>query len=150
MNTLKDYIINKLGTFNEENAWIFVIIKPGFETLSQAIIEEFTTESPAHTAWQLSKVRTKMLLPQEARELYKIHKKEEWYEDLWKYMSSGKTTGLLFVKPEEKMSKKIFKEVDEIKDYIRDKYGESEMRNVIHSSDSLEHMKWESSIYFVV
>ena len=153
---LKEYLIKQLGSYGPDHAWIFVIVKPGFEKYTQQIIEEFTSarpgtdKYPAHTPWVLSKTRSKTLLPEEARSLYEIHKKEDWYEDLWKYMSSGMTTGLLFVKPDEKVSKKMFKEVDAIKDYIREQWGESEMRNVIHSSDSIEHMQHEASIYFVI
>lgn len=153
---LKEYLIKQLGTYGPNHAWIFVIVKPGFEKYTQQIIEEFTSDvpgddkHPTHTPWVLSKTRTKILLPEEARSLYEIHKKEDWYEDLWKYMSSGPTTGLLFVKPDEKVSKKMFKEVGAIKDYIRERWGESEMRNVIHSSDSIEHMQHEASIYFTI
>ena len=45
---------------------------------------------------------------------------------------------------------KRFKEVDKIKDEIRQRWGESEMKNVIHSSDSLEHMNEEAKIYFSI
>ena len=62
-------------------------------------------------------------------------------------MSSGNSTAIIFTKYEP-MQNSVFKEVAEIKDEIRDKYGESDMRNVLHSSDSLEHMKEEMKVYF--
>ena len=62
-------------------------------------------------------------------------------------MSSDISTGIIFTKS-SKMSDKVFDSVDKIKDEIRNKYGESDMKNVLHSSDSLDNMKRESSIYF--
>jgi nucleoside diphosphate kinase len=41
-----------------------------------------------------------------------------------------------------------FGEVKKIKDEIREKYGESDMRNVLHSSDSQENMDAEALIFF--
>ena len=43
-----------------------------------------------------------------------------------------------------------FKAVAKIKDEIREKYGESDMRNVLHSSDKKENMMNEAPIYFGV
>ena len=124
------------------HADIFTIIKPGFLHLSDDIVKEFE-----ENGWEVYKTRTKQLLSSEARELYKIHKKEDWYEPLVKYMSSGPTLAIIFRKvgniPDD-----IYKAVGEIKDKIRDEYGESDMRNVMHSSDSLEHMMQEMQVYF--
>ena len=36
----------------------------------------------------------------------------------------------------------------ELKDKIREEYGESDMRNVIHSSDSYKNFTHESQVYF--
>lgn len=124
------------------HADIFTIIKPGFLHLSSTIIKEFE-----ENGWEVFKSRTKHLLSSEARELYKIHKKEDWYELLVKYMSSDKSLAIIFRKVGT-VPKDIYKAVGEIKDKIRDEYGESDMRNVMHSSDSLEHMQEEMKIYF--
>ena len=144
---IRDHLLNSIQPFNKEKAWIFVIVKPGFLDKTQAIIKEFTEETPDHDAWSLSRIRTKVLLPEEARELYKIHKKEKWYKDLWQYMSSGPSTAIIFTRDED-MTSGIFDEVGKIKDMIRKKWGESEMRNVMHSSDSFDHMLQESQVYF--
>ena len=61
-------------------------------------------------------------------------------------MSSGLTMAFIFSK--NNATGDIFEETGKIKDIIRKKWGESDMRNVIHSSDSLEHMNKEASIYF--
>ena len=62
-------------------------------------------------------------------------------------MSSGPTMAIIFTH-DKLHNDKIYKEVSEIKEKIRNKWGESDMRNVLHSSDSYEHMLKEMSIYF--
>lgn len=121
---------------------IFVIVKPGFLKDSQLIIKEFTDRG-----WKLERTRTKTLLLSEAKRLYDIHKKEDWFDDLCKYMSSDNSMGLIFTK-DKPMSKKMFDETNKIKDIVRKKFGESEMRNAIHSSDSLERLQIERWVYF--
>lgn len=127
---------------NDDYQNIFVIIKPGFLKESQAIIKEFTDRG-----WKTERTRTKKLLLSEAKRLYDIHKKEDWFNDLCAYMSSDLSTGILFTK-DKPMSKKMFDETNKIKDIIRKKFGESDMRNAIHSSDSLERLQIERGIYF--
>ena len=38
--------------------------------------------------------------------------------------------------------------MDKIKDHFRNKYGKDDMKNVMHSSDSLEHVQKEGKIIF--
>lgn len=140
MKTLRKIL--ELGTNNGSNKEAFVIIKPGFLNLSKQIIERFE-----ESGWKLSQIKTKQLLLIEAKKLYEPHKKEDFYKPLCKYMSSGQSTAMIFTK-KGLMSDKVFEGIGKIKDEIREKYGESEMRNVIHSSDSLERLKIESGIYF--
>ena len=121
---------------------IFVIVKPGFLKDNQFIINEFEKRG-----WEVDRIKTKRLLLSEAKRLYEPHKKEEWFDDLCNYMSSDLSTGILFVK-DKPMTKKMFDETNKIKDIIRKKLGESEMRNAIHSSDSLERLQIERGIYF--
>lgn len=121
---------------------IFVIVKPGFIKDNQFIINEFEKRG-----WRVDRIKTKRLLLSEAKCLYEPHKKEEWFDDLCNYMSSDLSMGILFVK-DKPMTKKMFDETNKIKDIIRKKLGESEMRNAIHSSDSLERLQVERGIYF--
>lgn len=134
MISLYEYITESL------NDKIFVIIKPGFLNLSDEILEKFMSNG-----YELYQMKTKKLLLSEAKELYSIHKEEDFYEDLCKYMSSDLSTAIIF---KNSNSKNIFEDTKKIKDSIRKQYGESDMRNVIHSSDSLSHMINEQSIYF--
>ena len=121
---------------------IFVIIKPGFLKDSQFIINEFEKRG-----WVVDRIKTKRLLLSEAKRLYEPHKKEEWFNDLCNYMSSDLSMGVIFIK-DKPMTKKMFDETNKIKDIIRNSLGESEMRNAIHSSDSLERLQIERGIYF--
>ena len=59
-------------------------------------------------------------------------------------MSSGITIAYIL----KKKSDDIFKEFAVLKDKLREKYGESDMRNVLHSSDSYKNMTHESQVYF--
>lgn len=137
MKDIKSFLSNV--TLNDGHN-VFVIIKPGFENLIEKICETFKSNG-----YKIIKMKTKRLLESEAKELYKMHKDEEFYDSLCKYMSSDKTTAFILYK---KTLNNIFKEFAKLKDDIREKYGESDMRNVIHSSDSYKNFKHESEIYF--
>lgn len=118
---------------------VFVIIKPGFLKKSGEIMKIIQDEE-----FELVKTRTKLLTLKEAQTLYNVHKEEEWYKPLCDYMSSDLSLGLLF----KSKDKDPLKKMGVIKDKIREKFGESDMRNVMHSSDSYEHMLEEQCIYF--
>ena len=131
-----------LSNVDDSKQNIFVIIKPGFLKDNQFIINEFEK-----FGWVVDRIKTKRLLLSEAKRLYDIHKKEEWFDDLCNYMTSDLCTGILFTK-DKPMSKKMFDETNKIKDVIRKKLSESEMRNAIHSSDSLERLQIERGVFF--
>lgn len=134
MKTLIEYITESVSSE------VFVVLKPGALDLAQTIIERF-----AQDGWKMKKTTTKQLLLSEARRLYYVHKKEDFYKDLCEYMSSAQSRAFIFTK---EGAKDPFKEVAAIKEEIREKYGESEMRNVLHSSDSAKNMAKEMSVYF--
>ena len=137
MKNIVSYISESL--FSKE---VFVVLKPGSLDLAQTIIERFEKDG-----WKIVQTTTKTLLLQEAKELYKVHKKEPFYEDLCNYMSSGPCRAFIFRNPD---SEKPFTEVKVIKEEIRNEYGESDMRNVLHSSDSRKAMEHEASIFFTL
>ena len=118
---------------------VFVIIKPGFLKKSAEIMEMIK-----ENGFELVKTKTKFLTIDEANKLYLIHKKEDWYKSLCEYMSSDLSLGLLF----KSNDKDPLKKMAEVKDKVREKFGESDMRNVMHSSDSYDHMLDEQCIYF--
>ena len=136
MKGLKEFLLESTEPIKK----IFVVIKPGFLDKSQEILDMYKDEG-----WTLKFSTVKQLLLSEAKELYKVHKKQDFYKDLCDYMSSGVTRALIFTKA---TNKDEFKEATRIKDVIREKWGESDMRNVVHSSDSKENMEHEAGIYF--
>lgn len=138
MKDLKTFLLDNSSNA-PKNDKIFTVIKPGFENLVETIESIFKKYG-----YKVYQMKTKRLLLSEAKELYKIHKKEKFYDDLCKYMSSGITIAYIL----QKKSEDIFEEFSELKDKIRKDYGESNMRNVLHSSDSYENMINEASIYF--
>lgn len=123
-------------------AWIFAVVKPGFIKLAPDIISMFEERG-----WKLARITSKQLQLREAHRLYMVHKKEDFYEDLCEYMASDLSVGMIFERP-GRINKDMFKDVDELKDEIRKKWEENDMRNVLHSSDSLSAMEQESQIYF--
>lgn len=139
MKSLDTYLLES----RSHVARIFVIIKPGFLKYSQDIVERFLVDG-----WEIEKQRAKLLTLSEAKKLYYIHKGKDFYKDLCKYMSSDITVAFIFKKDNVKQPGDIFKQTSLIKDELRKEYGESDMRNVLHSSDSLQHMIQEQSIYF--
>lgn len=123
------------------NDKVFVVIKPGFDKLSSKIIEEFKQHGFA-----LSNMRPKHLTLKEAKSLYRVHNKEDFYNKLCKYMSSGVSIGILF--QHNVGTEAAFEKLDKIKSKIRDKYSKNDMENVMHSSDKFENMQKECRIYF--
>lgn len=120
----------------QENKKEFMIIKPEFLHLKNQILDYLKD-------FGIIPIREmrKTLTLSEAKKLYKPHSKEDFYEDLCKYMSSGDSIGFVLCN---------YKGADllKLKDNIRNKYGVDEMRNVIHSSDSGLNVYRESKIYF--
>ena len=138
MKKLMDYLATIVKDPMHKNH-VLVVVKPGFENLLGRLCTLFE-----NNGYKIVKSKTKKLLLSEAKQLYKIHSKEDFYKELCEYMSSGTSTAFIL----KKYSENIFKEFSELKDKIRDEYSISDMKNVIHSSDSYENFTHEASIYF--
>ena len=142
MKDLKSYLHNVVDPISKDpmrKNHVLVVIKPGFENLLETLCDLFKQKG-----YKIIKIKTKRLLMSEAKELYKVHAQEDFYEDLCEYMSSGLSTAMIIYKK----SDNIYKEFEKLKDKIREEYGESDMRNVIHSSDSYKNFTHESQVYF--
>ena len=114
----------------------FIIIKPGFLKYSTRILDELLSKGFVVRNRSIQK-----LTLETAREIYIPHKDESFYDDLCQYMSSDYSMGVTLLN-----TKGL--DLVAIKDEIRKRYGVDEMRNAIHSSDSVENMKRESKLYF--
>ena len=137
MKTLYEALRSTIGKES-----IFTIIKPGFLQYTQDILDIF-----AKDGWKMSKTTIKTLTLSEAKQLYKVHRNEDWYDSLCDYMSSGPSRAIIFERPGQQ-DKGTYDAVAKIKDDIRDKWAIDDCRNVMHSSDSMTTMEHESGIYF--
>ena len=138
MKKLSTYLLSNINDPMRKDH-VLVVIKPGFENLLEKLLSIFKENNYA-----LVKSKTTRLTLDQAKELYITHKKEDFYSNLCNYMSSGPTTAMIL----KKKSDNIFEEFSKLKDKIREDFGESDMRNVIHSSDSYKSFTHESQIYF--
>lgn len=130
--------------FFDYNDKLFIVIKPGFLSRSSDILSIYQKNG-----FEVLKTRAKRLTLNEAKRLYYAHKDEDFYNALCKYMTSDVCFGVLLQKSDKKqLVLKDNKELKDIKDKIRKRWSESDMRNVMHSSDDLEHMIREARIFF--
>ena len=118
---------------------VLVVVKPGFENMLGKLCEIFI-----ENGYTIVKNKTSCLTLDQAKQLYKVHSKEDFYSNLCNYMCSGPTTAFIL----KKKSDDIFKEFEKLKEKIREDFGESDMRNVLHSSDSYKAFTHESQVYF--
>lgn len=135
MIQLSEYLNESIQKYSK----CFLIIKPGFLDLTPTIINRLM-----ENGWEFDRTTVKKLTLKEAQLLYLVHKDESFYKDLCKYMSSDISRGFII----KKKGSDKFQDINKIKDEIRNEYGESDMRNVLHSSDSYEAMMNEAPIYF--
>lgn len=137
MKPLFDFLSNAIGYDG------LIVIKPGFEQYQEAIISKFQD-----AGWRIKRMRTTRLVLEQAHKLYEPHKNEDFYDDLCKYMCSGPCTAIVLTKVYNDVSGDPLKEIAEIKDEIRKEWSESEMRNVIHSTDDPGRLKTEIGVFF--
>lgn len=137
MKPLFDFLSSAIGYDG------LIVIKPGFEQYQEAIISKFQD-----AGWRIKRMRTTRLVLEQAHKLYEPHKNEDFYDDLCKYMCSGPCTAIVLTKVYNDLSGDPLKEIAEIKDEIRKKWSESEMRNVIHSTDDPGRLKTEIGVFF--
>lgn len=137
MKSLFEALKSNMGTEK-----IFTIVKPGFLDHTEDILLVFNEEG-----WMMTNTTIKTLTMREAKELYKVHKDEPWYDSLCKYMSSGPSRAIMFKRPGQQ-DKGTYESVAKLKDKIRKKWGIDDCRNVMHSSDSMSAMEHESQFYF--
>ena len=135
MKSLLTYIKEDKDMYNNS----FVILKPEFLSHKNEWIEMLQNNE-----WDILDKKQLTLSKDQAAELYSMHKGKDFYDDLCKYMSSGEC---LCCKCYKECNNPI-EEMDKLKDQIRNKWGEDDMKNAMHSSDSLQNVKRESKIIF--
>ena len=115
----------------------FVILKPEFLDHKDdflALLKNNGWDIVQQTECQLSK--------EQAEELYNPHKDKDFYKDLCNYMCSDKCLCCAC----HKNCEDPIEDMKKLKDKVRENWGKDEMKNGMHSSDSLENVNRESKI----
>ena len=137
MKSLTNYICEAMQKkFNG-----FAILKPKFLDI-QDDFEDMLEDN----GWKISDLTKIKMSLDDAKNLYKSHKKEDFYDDLCKYMSSDKCIAYELYKNCEDP----IKDLKKLKDKVRDKWGKDDMKNCMHSSDSKENVEREADICFKI
>lgn len=117
----------------------FCILKPEFLDHTDDFLALLN-----NNGWKIIQKKKLLLTKDQAKDLYSLHKDKDFYKDLCDYMSSGECLCCSCYKdcdnPIEDMKK--------LKDKVRKNWGKDEMKNGMHSSDSLENVNRESKICF--
>lgn len=116
----------------------FVILKPGFEKY----VDDWKRLICDTNGWDMIRCNKLKLSPEQAADLYSPHKDKDFYNDLCDYMCSDDCYCAICHKDCEDP----IKEMDKIKSTVRDNWGIDDMKNAMHSSDSLENVDRESKI----
>lgn len=135
MKSLLSYLKEDRDTYNNG----FVILKPEFLSHKDEWLDMLKDNE-----WKILDKKNITLSKDQATELYKMHKGKDFYDDLCKYMSSSEC---LCCKCYKECSDPI-QQMDELKEKVREKWGKDDMKNAMHSSDSLQNVKRESEIIF--
>ena len=117
----------------------FVILKPEFLEYLNEWEDKILT-----SGWTIEDSIELTLSLDQAKALYKMHCDKPFFKDLCKYMASGPCIIAIC----HKECDKPIKDMKQIKYYFRDKYGKDEMRNMMHSSDSIKNVRREKNIFF--
>lgn len=83
-----------------------------------------------------------LLTYQEAYQYYELYKNQDFFNDLLKYITSGKCIAVLLEK------ENAVNDLKKLVVYIREKYGIDNMRNAIDSSDSKKDAIREIKLFF--
>lgn len=144
MKSLSKFIKEQLNA--PDNTKAFVIIKPGFIEYADEIHQYITNKGFI----MIDHTYPMKLSKEQAENLYSPHKDKEFYNDLCEYMTSDDVIASIWSFDNKKHpNTNTVSLMKEIKDHFRDKYGKDEMKNCMHSSDSLDNIRRESKIIFI-
>lgn len=129
MKKITEYIKEALLEVNG-----FCILKPEF------LEHEFDFDNLLkNNNWQVIQKVRRTLSIEEAKELYISKKDEDYYDDLCTYMASGDSISYMIYKD----CKDPIKDLETIKNKVRKQWGKDDMKNAMHSSDSLQNVERE-------
>ena len=136
MKSFKSVIEKKQADVKTPNG--FCILKPGF-------VDEYEEEFCSlleHYGWNILDKKRVRLSPDQASLLYVNLEEEPYYKELCNYMSSG---DCLCCSCRNECADPI-KEMADLKKCVREMWGEDEMKNAMHSSDSADNVVRECGI----
>lgn len=129
MKSIIEYIKEALSEING-----FCILKPEF------LEYEYDFDNLLkNNNWQIVQKIKKTISLEEAKELYISKKDEKYYDELCIYMSSGDSISYALTKD----CKDPIKDLEKVKNKVRKQWGKDEMKNAMHSSDSIENVNRE-------
>ena len=147
MRHLNEYILENLPE----------IVKPNDKSLEQDQMNGFCILKPefldheedwknmlTNNGWRIMQTVRKTISLDDAKELYKALKAKKFYNDLCNYMASGDCICCMCYRDCENP----IKDMKTIKDMVRKAWGIDDMKNAMHSSDSLENVKRECKLIF--
>lgn len=138
MKSLTEYLAeNKVVGNPSDKVNGFAILKPEFLDYESDFESLLTTDG-----WKIVKKKKQKLSQDQAHELYAIHHGKSFYNTLCQYMTSSECACYSCYK---KCDDPI-KDMKDLKDKVRKQWGKDEMKNAMHSSDSLENVKKESRL----
>lgn len=117
----------------------FCVLKPEF----LAHTEDFLNMLQ-NNGWTVVQKLKKKIDIDTAKALYQMHKDKPFYDDLCDYMSSGDALYCLC----QKDCKDPVADMKTLKDKVRKAWGKDDMRNAMHSSDTLANVNRESKLIF--
>lgn len=117
----------------------FVILKPGFLNHENDFLTLLKNND-----WRVIQKKKTTLTQEQAEALYCMHKDKDFYNDLCKYMCSDDS---LCCSCHKDCANPI-KDMSTLKTKVRDKWGQDEMKNAMHSSDSIDNVSREGNIVF--
>ena len=117
----------------------FVILKPGFLGHEDEFIKLLKNND-----WRIIQKKRGTLTQEQAEALYKQHSDKPFFKDLCKYMCSDECLCCAC----QKECADPIKDMKVLKDKVRDKWGEDELKNAMHSSDTIENVEREGNIVF--
>lgn len=134
MKSLKQFLFESVQEVNG-----FVMLKPEFLDKSEEWCKMLQ-----NNGWQIIQKKEFIMPNDMANELYIMHKNKPFYKDLCKYITSDKCLCALC----HKDCDNPIEDMKTLKDKVRKAWGKDEMKNAMHSSDSLENVKREKNLVF--
>ena len=142
-NINNNIIEAKQNKINKPNG--FCILKPGFVNEYEKQFCDLLQKS----GWNIINKKRTVLTPDQASTLYVNLEEKPFYADLCDYMSSDDCLCVSCYKDINKCKDNDpICDMKELKDTVRDQWGEDEMKNAMHSSDSLDNVVRETTLCF--